>query len=103
MGSPDELARVSTEKNVALLSNAIASCTIENDMPLEYLDKAYEDIQQLYRKNALMPKCEGLQNQYGGSEEMKKDKKKKKQAASGRKQPVPVKIQPGMSVVLNRR
>lgn len=54
---PDELERVSKEKNVATLSNAIAMCMMENDMPLEYLDKAYTDIQRIYRKNALMPKC----------------------------------------------
>lgn len=59
MINPNELARVSKEKNVAILSNAISACMIENDMTLEYLDKAYEDVQQLYRKNALMPKCKG--------------------------------------------
>lgn len=59
MINQDELARVSKEKNVAILSNAISSCMIENGMTLEYLDKAYEDVQQLYRRNALMPKCEG--------------------------------------------
>lgn len=59
MVNPNELERVNAEKNVAILSNAIADCMIDNNMPLEYLDRAYEDVEELYRKNALMPKCGG--------------------------------------------
>ena len=54
--NPNELERVSSEKNVAILSNAIADCMIGNSMPLEYLDRAYEDVKEIYRKNAVMPK-----------------------------------------------
>ncbi|WP_289302005.1 hypothetical protein [Sporofaciens musculi] len=59
MMNPNELERVSSEKNVAILSNAIADCMIGNSMPLEYLDRAYEDVKEIYRKNAVMPKCGG--------------------------------------------
>lgn len=59
MTNLDELAKVSSEKNVAILSNAISTCMMDNNMPLEYLDRAYENIKELYRKNALMPKCGG--------------------------------------------
>ena len=59
MVNPDELASVCKEKSVSILSNAISICMIENDMTLEYLDEAYENVKDLYRRNALMPKCKG--------------------------------------------
>lgn len=43
---------VSREEQKAILSNAISRCMIENHMTLENLDEAYENVKEIYRKNA---------------------------------------------------
>lgn len=56
MTKPDELNSVWIEKMECILTNAIAECMCDNSMTLECLDKAYESIKELYRKNAVIQK-----------------------------------------------
>ncbi len=46
------------EKNVELLSNAITSCMIQNNMTLEHLDISCEVVRDVYRKNATVKKAD---------------------------------------------
>ena len=41
-----------------ILANAIADCMHDNGMTLECLDKAYEHVNEVYRKNAVIPKLQ---------------------------------------------
>lgn len=49
---------VTTKDNVAILSNAITDCMIENQMTLQVLDQASKVVEDVYRKNATMKKAD---------------------------------------------
>ncbi len=53
--NPEHLDSVNKEKKQAILVNAIGHCMVDNCMTLEILDNAYREIQEWYRKGALMP------------------------------------------------
>lgn len=59
MTKPDELNSAWMDKMESILVNVITDCMCNNSMTLECLDKAYEHIKEMYRKNAVLPKPKG--------------------------------------------
>lgn len=58
MTRPEHLDSVSTEQNAETLSNIITNCMIAKEMTLECLDRAYENIKEVYRRNAIIKKAD---------------------------------------------
>lgn len=56
MTKPDDLNSVWLDKMACILTNIIIPCMHDNGMTLECLDRAYEQTQQWYSKNATVPK-----------------------------------------------
>lgn len=48
-----------TEHKVEILSNAITTCMISNEMTFAMLDEAYDVAKEVYRKNAVVKKEAG--------------------------------------------
>lgn len=59
MTKPDDLNSVWIDKMECILVSAITDCMCDNGMTMECLDKAYEDVKEMYRKNAVIPKSKG--------------------------------------------
>lgn len=53
----ENLNSVDIEKKKAILINVISQCMVANSMTLEVLDDAYGELQEWYRKNALIQQC----------------------------------------------
>lgn len=57
MFDAENLNSVDIEKKQAILVNTICHCMVDNSMTLEILDNAYKDVQEWYKKNAVVPYC----------------------------------------------
>ena len=55
----DTLALVASEKKRLILGDRITRCMVDNQMTLQDLDNACEDVREFYREQALLNKYEG--------------------------------------------
>ena len=55
----DDLALVAAVKKRLILGDKIIRCMVDNQMTLQDLDNACEDVREFYREQALLNKYEG--------------------------------------------
>lgn len=58
MTKQEHLNSMCIEQNVAALSNVITNCMIENGMTFECLGMAYENVKEVFRKDATIKKAD---------------------------------------------